>query len=423
MDSVKSTATTARQRMDRRNLLWPVFVSGLVVLGVVPFRTVAGHGYMTEPRSRAEDHLKGDVKGWPIAGVPPRLTRVPCLDLPVNNKFTEVQPGPLQLKFFYGDGANHVGLCQVFLLDPKDPAHKVKIAEMMDCARSDHPGPGHKGEDLVGHMTVTIPATVPCDPTHCVLQWIWIATHRSVTRPEYYDNCADLRISGAHQADNSAAASPAGPQRPVDQGLGTAHPAPLVAAPPAFAAGEDAVRRMIAYAMTSGDDGNAEAIMAEKRQIEALPLDRHVEPGAHLRARAANERGLQVLHDGDMAEAVQAFKTAYELAPTDVEIVNNFGYAYLRHNDPEAAEAWLLLTLVLSPERVNGWVNLGEAYARQGQPRMAVACLANGYRFSKNPTATRRFLQNLSETEDEDEAVRQAARQTLQLPLLQAGKG
>ena len=87
----------------------------------------------------------------------------------------------------------------------------------------------------------------------------------------------------------------------------------------------------------------------------------------HQRARAANDRGLNVLHDGHMADAVQAFQAAYQLAPTDVEIVNNFGYAYLRQHDPGAAEPWLLLALVLAPGRVNAWVNLGEAYAEQGR--------------------------------------------------------
>jgi Tfp pilus assembly protein PilF len=421
MDSVKRVATTFRQWMDQRRWPWPLLVSCFFVLEVVPSRTVEGHGFMTEPRSREEDFLKGDIRGWPIAGVPPRLTKPPCLDLPVSKQFTEVLPGPLQLKFFYGDGANHVGLCQVFLLDPKDLAHKVKIGEMMDCARSDHPGPGRKGQDLIGHMTVTIPTTVPCDPAHCVLQWAWIATHRSVTRPEYYDNCADLKITGARQATVTTA-SPMGPLRPDDLGPGLSHPAPPVAGPPAVATGEDAVRQLITSAMANRGAGDAEAIMALKRQIEALPLNRHVEPSAHLRARAANERGLQVLREGHMAEAVQAFQTAHQLDPTDVEIVNNFGYAYLRHNDPEAAEAWFLLALVLAPERVNAWVNLGQAYAKQGQQSMAVACLATGYRFSKNQTATRQFLHKLAEDEEEDEEVRKAARQTLRLPLAQAGK-
>ena len=189
-----------------------------------------------------------------------------------------------------------------------------------------------------------------------------------------------------------------------------------------MAAGEDAVRQLISYAMANGGAGNAQAIMAVKRHIEALPLNRDVEPGAHQRARAANDRGLNVLHEGRMAEAVQAFQAAYQLAPADVEIVNNFGYAYLRNHDPGAAEPWLLLALVLSPGRVNAWVNLGQAYAKQGQHSMAVACLANGYRFSRNQTATRQFLQKLADDEDEDAAVREAARQTLQLPLVQAAK-
>jgi hypothetical protein len=62
---------------------------------------------------------------------------------------------------------------------------------------------------------------------------------------------------------------------------------------------------------------------------------------------------LELLHQGHMAEAVQAFQAAYQLAPTDVEIVNNFGYAYLRDRDPGAAEPWLLLSLVLSPADSN----------------------------------------------------------------------
>jgi Flp pilus assembly protein TadD len=419
MQPIKSMAATFSPWMNRRR--WPLLASCVFLLGVVPYRAVEGHGYMTEPRSRDEEYLKGDVKGWPIGGVPPYLTKPPCLTLPENKQFTDVRPGRLRLQFFYGDGANHVGLCRVFLIDPKDPAHNVQIGEMMDCARSDHPGPGRKGEDLIGHMMVTIPSTVPCDPNHCVLQWTWIATHRSVTRPEIYDQCADIRIADAQQTGVTTATAPAS-QRRVEQTPAASRRASLGTEPIALATGEDAVRRMIAASMANEGNGDVDAIIAAKRQIEAPPLNRHLEPAAHQQARAANDRGLQLLRSGDMEEAVQAFKAAYELAPTDIEIVNNFGYAYLQHNDPEAAEAWLLLAVALAPERVNAWVNLGESYARQGEARMAVACLANGYRFSKNPTATRQFLAKLADMEDEDEEVRKAARHTLRLPLLQASK-
>jgi Flp pilus assembly protein TadD len=419
MDPVKGVAASFIQYVNRHR--WTVLGSCVFLLWIVPHRTVEGHGYMTEPRSRDAEYLKGDIKGWPIAGVPPYLTKPPCLTLPVNKQFTDVLPGPIRLKFFYGDGANHVGLCRVFLIDPKDPAHKTQIGEMMDCARSDHPGPGHKGEDLVGHMVVTIPSTLPCDPSHCVLQWSWIATHRSVTRPEIYDQCADIRIVGAQQAAVTAATAPA-PEHEVEQTSATSRRELLGAGSIAFATGEDAVRRMLSASMANGGNGDVDAIMEAKRQIEALPLNRRLEPAARQQARAANDRGLQLLRQGNMGEAVQAFKAAYELAPADVEIVNNFGFAYLQHNDPEAAEAWLLLAVVLAPERVNAWVNLGESYARQGEPRMAVASLANGYRFSKHQTATREFLVKLADKEDEDAEVRKAAHQTLQLSLLQANK-
>lgn len=107
-----------------------VLVSCFFALGIVPglgLRTAEGHGYMIEPRSRSVDHLKGDPKGWPIAGVPPYLTRVPCLELPVNNQFTEVHPGPLTLRFVYGDGANHVGLCQCTFWIPIIPRRSSRL--------------------------------------------------------------------------------------------------------------------------------------------------------------------------------------------------------------------------------------------------------------------------------------------------------
>jgi Flp pilus assembly protein TadD len=270
-------------------------------------------------------------------------------------------------------------------------------------------------------MDVTIPSTVPCDPNHCVLQWLWIATHRSITRPEIYDQCADVRITGAQQEDMTTATVPV-PERRVEQTSTSGRRVRLGAEPVALSTGEDAVRRMITASMANGGEGDLNAITISKQVIETLPLKRGLEPAAHQQARAANDRGLRLLRAGDMSQAVQAFKAAYELAPEDVEIVNNFGYAYLQHDDPEAAEAWLLLTLVLAPERVNAWVNLGEAYARQGEPRMAVACLANGYRFSKNQTATRQFLVKLAVKEDENEAVREAVRKTLRLSLLKTGE-
>lgn len=175
---------------------------GLVVaigLGFAPM-FAAGHGYMTYPRSRSMDHLAGDTPGWPIAGIKAGLRREPCVGLKFNLQRTTVEYGPLMLRFLFPDGANHVGSCHAFLFDPLDPINRVKIGEADDCARSDHPESGRKGEDIPGHMQVVIPRALPCDPTHCVLQWVWVATHKGESEPqryEHYDNCADIEIVDA----------------------------------------------------------------------------------------------------------------------------------------------------------------------------------------------------------------------------------
>ena len=76
MAPVTSVVKVLRWWDDPRHRPCPVLVACLLALGAVP-RTAAGHGFMTEPKTRAADHLKGDVRGWPIAGLPPRLMRRP----------------------------------------------------------------------------------------------------------------------------------------------------------------------------------------------------------------------------------------------------------------------------------------------------------------------------------------------------------
>ncbi|WP_291993984.1 hypothetical protein [Candidatus Accumulibacter sp. ACC003] len=186
----------------------------LLIVGIsqILISTAAyGHGYMTYPKSRAMEQMRDQEKAWPIAGIKAKLRRESCLGLKFNKKFTEVTPGPLQLKLLFPDGANHVGHCYVYLLDPFNPGQKVQIGEMNDCARSDHPASGKKGHDIIGHMPVTIPRKLPCDPSHCVLQWVWIASQNGATHPEHfehYDNCADLRITGAEKDAAKPASAP-----------------------------------------------------------------------------------------------------------------------------------------------------------------------------------------------------------------------
>lgn len=204
----------------RRHAVRPFLTfCALIAAGVALSGMLAGmlagaaqaHGHLVYPKSRAAEHMKGDEKNWPIAGIPSRLRREPCAGLKPNREFTRVTPGPLTLKLLFPDGANHKGYCTAYLYDPLRPDYKLKIGETTNCGRSLRKGAGRKGEDVPGEMSVTIPEIVPCDPGHCVLLWEWVATHVSesnIERFEHYDNCADLTIEGARRGDEAAFATP-----------------------------------------------------------------------------------------------------------------------------------------------------------------------------------------------------------------------
>jgi Flp pilus assembly protein TadD len=185
----------------------------------------------------------------------------------------------------------------------------------------------------------------------------------------------------------------------------------------AISTGQTYVRQMITFAMTNGGMGNEDALLATKRRIEALQPKRLTDATTRKRARAENERGLQFINAGQFAEAAQAFQAAYEADSTDVEIINNLGDAHQRLYNLQAAEPLLLRALVWAPGRANAWANLGHAYAKQGQYNAAVACYANAYRFSRNQDVTRQLFQKWAV--EEDEGVRTAVQQTLQLSLVQ----
>lgn len=422
------------------------------------------HGYMTYPRSRAVEQMKGPEKSWPIAGAKEELRREPCLGLKFNRKFTEVEPGPLQLKLQFPDGENHAGYCYAYLLDPLKPGHKVQIGEMRNCASSAHADPGKKGEDILGYMPVTIPRELPCDPSHCVLQWVWIATQMGPTNPEHYehyDSCADLHITGSEKETAKPApvplpspvaatppvptpsvaappppsppaaatapplTSPAAAARPAPPASAAAPPPPLqppaavlapvsppVALHPDIAVGEKYVRQMIADATVDGGAGKETAILASRRRIEQLNLGKSLPSGTQGRARAENKRGVEFLRSGQVAEAIKAFEAAYRLNSTNAEIVANLGYAHFRHYDARAAEPLLVLALVFEPGRSMSWANLGQSQAKQGKVGEAVASWALFYRFSQNRDATIQFLKKMAL--DEDSNMREAAKQALQ---------
>ncbi|DAZ95369.1 TPA: hypothetical protein N0F65_002163 [Lagenidium giganteum] len=103
---------------------------------------------------------------------------------------------------------------------------------MIDCMRSLHPGSGNKGDaPIPPEMVIGIPRTgLPC--SKCVLLFAWEAQH--VTPHEFYNNCADVRISdGGSDPSPAPAPSPSSTNRtshsstqPPSQSPATPRPTP-----------------------------------------------------------------------------------------------------------------------------------------------------------------------------------------------------
>jgi Flp pilus assembly protein TadD len=182
---------------------------------------------------------------------------------------------------------------------------------------------------------------------------------------------------------------------------------------------EKEIRTMLTLAMTDGGISHEREIQETKNRIDALQVLLKEDVKKQAQAKDHNTQGVQYLAEGRLPEALHEFEEAYRLAPNSVEVVNNLGYAHLRNSHLVEAEQLLVQTLTLAPGRTNAWANLGQTYALQGKRQEAVACFANGVRFSRNQAVTRQFLWKLTESAEEDDSVKEAAKQTLQLALLQ----
>jgi Flp pilus assembly protein TadD len=121
---------------------------------------------------------------------------------------------------------------------------------------------------------------------------------------------------------------------------------------------------MIRHAMYEGLVDTEANILEAKGRIEAFDLKSTVVQRQRKKAREANVKGLGYIRAWQFAEAVQAFRIAYEADPGDVEVINNLGHAYFREGDFLTAEQWLVRTLTMALGRSSAWGDLGQLYAK-----------------------------------------------------------
>lgn len=112
-------------------------------------------------------------------------------------------------------------------------------------------------------------------------------------------------------------------------------------------------------------------------------------------ARTENANGLAALRQGDVKDALGSFAQAIKADPSDVEAINNYGYALIKSGQNGAAVRALGQALMLVPTRTDAWTNLSEAIAGS-DPDQAVSVLRLAYYFSSNRDHTVKYLQNVA---------------------------
>ncbi|KAJ0389159.1 hypothetical protein P43SY_010854 [Pythium insidiosum] len=127
------------------------------------------HGGLAFPECRAIRTMKLNIDSTFGHPIPMRASYTNgrggnCLDFIPDTNLQALPTGQSKIKMRANDGANHVGPCKVYLVDPRDKNRKVEVGAMNDCMRSLHPGPGQKGTPPIpAEMTINVPS----DTSNC----------------------------------------------------------------------------------------------------------------------------------------------------------------------------------------------------------------------------------------------------------------
>ncbi|KAG7382828.1 hypothetical protein PHYBOEH_010228 [Phytophthora boehmeriae] len=224
--------------------------------------SVLGHGGMVKPESREIRTMGLDIEssfGWPIAMRPGG----DCLNNKPDSNLQSIPYGESKIEMRANDGANHIGPCTMYLVNPDDVSDKLQVGQLDDCMRSLHPGPGSKGDPPIpAEMSIDVPKSgLPCKPEHCVLEFYWEATH--LEPHELFNNCADVTLGG--RASEGESGSTATTRAPTNIPSATTHaPTPATTAPPMVTevptATTTAPSANATYVSTGSDDSMKEAM-------------------------------------------------------------------------------------------------------------------------------------------------------------------
>jgi hypothetical protein len=235
-------------------------------------------------------------------------------------------------------------------------------------------------------------------------------------KPVAKEPAGDDKLTATASPDPPPAPAPAPapaeqvPAAPVEQKPVASPPAVPPAPAPTIASTSEAVMAMVAASRV----GNNADILSAKIKLDSFPRP---DRGDRKIAREKNTQGLALLKANTFGAAIERFSEGAKFDPSDVELVNNLGYAMVMAGRLPEARKTLVDAIALDSSRAAAWANLAQAFAKGGEEESAVATFLITFTFSKSQLKTVEFLKGLADG-DPDPKVKAAAAKALDAPLI-----
>jgi tetratricopeptide (TPR) repeat protein len=149
----------------------------------------------------------------------------------------------------------------------------------------------------------------------------------------------------------------------------------------------------LVQAVNSGNWQDVDKLVALNKASSQPP-----ERGDRKAARAANTQGLAFLGRQEYEAAITAFSDGVKADPSDVEVLNNLGFAYLASNRSTDGIKTLVDLLSATPDRSSAWANLSEGLSQISNENGSLGALRLAVRFSANRDRTTEYLKRISTT-------------------------
>jgi hypothetical protein len=178
-------------------------------------------------------------------------------------------------------------------------------------------------------------------------------------------------------------------QRPAQVETASADPLP-----PILNAGITPNAQPLISIMQASSKGDWDSVDS---QTQALKQTASPVKGNRKLSRESDAEGLKEFRQNNFMAAIAAFERGVKADSSDVEVINNLGYAHLQADHLRDATRILTHVLLLAPDRSSAWGNLADALSRTDNQNAPRDALRLAIYFSGNRQRTVEFLGRAAE--------------------------